>query len=232
MIPFFCFSQCDLEIINSGVGGNTTFELISRVQKDVVSQNPDWVVVMIGTNEMVNTSKMISYDAFGKNIEELIKIFHINKIGVLFVSPPPVDSVYLFERHDKNKFFDPPNFKLQTINAILKEKSEKYNTSFVDIFKYYVELGVPNHDKDKCIRNRNNSGSRDGVHPTGLGYRIIAREVFHSLQNGNKIKNGLKIICFGDSITYGINVKGEGSTKGETYPGQLKQMICEYLNQY
>ncbi|WP_372934509.1 hypothetical protein [Mariniphaga sediminis] len=34
-----------------------------------------------------------------------------------------------------------------------------------------------------------------------------------------------KIICFGDSLTFGVYMKGEGTAEGDTYPAILKQLI-------
>src|SRR5690606_13334768 len=139
--------------------------------------------------------------------------------------------IYLFERHDKNKYIDPPNSKLKTISEELESIARIYEIPFVDVFAYFDDLGIPDHEVDKYIRNINNSRARDGVHPTALGYRIIASQAYHKLVMTNfKIKKGLKIICLGDSITFGSGVYGEGTSEGETYPAQLKQMICDHLN--
>ena len=91
-------------------------------------------------------------------------------------------------------------------------------------------MGVPSHNSDSLINNVNNSGLRDGVHPTSHGYRIIAQEIFNKLLLDGKIKKDVKIICYGDSITFGVHVAGEGTTNGETYPAFLKRMIYSYFS--
>ena len=227
---FLISFQCDFYIKNKGIGGNSTSDLIARVENDVIFEKPDIVILLIGTNDMVNSHKMISFNKFSSNLDKLICLFKDNNIDVVLVSPPPVDTVYLFERHDQEKFSDPPNNKLETVSNILKTKSVENDLSFIDIFNHFKKIGVPNHDTDTLIRNTVNSGFRDGVHPTNQGYRIIAQEILKRLVNDGKIKKNVKIICFGDSITFGVHVSGEGTTTGETYPAYLKEMICNYIH--
>ena len=45
----------DTTVINAGVGGNTTRNLLKRVKKDVLAKKPDVVVMMVGTNDALNS---------------------------------------------------------------------------------------------------------------------------------------------------------------------------------
>ncbi len=220
---------CDVSILNKGIGGNNTFNLIERIESDVIAENPDLVVLLVGTNDMLNSAKMISGEKFRSNIDTLIEILKENRIEVVLMSPPPVDTVYLFERHDRKKYNVDPNRKLNTVSRIMKEKALQHRFSFVDLFQSFQQIGIPRHNTDSLIQNENNSGARDGVHPTGRGYEKIGAEVFKVLLEEKKIKKGMKIICFGDSITYGARVAGQGTASGETYPSYLKRMICQHF---
>ena len=63
LLKFLLISfQCDIEIINKGIGGNNTRDLISRVEKDVISEKPDIVIMMVGTNDMFWLPKRLPYD--------------------------------------------------------------------------------------------------------------------------------------------------------------------------
>ena len=220
----------DVEIKNKGIGGNNTIDLVKRVENDVIAEMPEIVIVLVGTNDVLNPNKMISYENYSSNLDKLIHRFEENNIDVVLVSPPPVDSVYLFNRHDHELFVEAPNKKLEKIGKILKHKALEKNLSFVDIFTHFSELGIPSHNQDNIIRNVYNSGSSDGVHPTPMGYHLIALEIFNVLVKNGKIKKQTKIVCFGDSITFGAHVKGEGTASGETYPALLSELISNYLN--
>ncbi len=41
-----------VELVNAGVGGDTVFDLLARVDRDVVARSPGAVVVFVGMNEM------------------------------------------------------------------------------------------------------------------------------------------------------------------------------------
>lgn len=42
----------DLQLVNAGRDGDMIDDLLSRVQSDVLNRNPDWVIVLIGINDV------------------------------------------------------------------------------------------------------------------------------------------------------------------------------------
>jgi lysophospholipase L1-like esterase len=55
------------------------------------------------------------------------------------------------------------------------------------------------------------------------GYKVMAAAIYQTIL-GFKPKSKT-VICFGDSITKGYRLKGEGTTEGEPYPAVLKRML-------
>ncbi len=214
------------QVINAGVAGNTSTELLARIDKDVLSLNPDLVIVMVGTNDMLNSRKMTTCNAYASNLDAIVKQLKNNNTEVLLLSPPPVDEQYLFERHDKNLFHELPNVKMDSVRNIVARTARENQVYFVDIFQEFSNLNLPKHNRDLFIMNPANSGTRDGVHPTRLGYFFIAEHVFRFLKNNSLIKKRDTVVCFGDSITKGAKVKGSGTATGETYPAYLQASIA------
>lgn len=64
------------EFVNAGVGGNKAVQLVSRFDTDVTSQNPDFVWIMVGTNDIYGD---VSPDLFSYYLNKL-KAF-CGKIG-------------------------------------------------------------------------------------------------------------------------------------------------------
>ncbi|WP_405296617.1 GDSL-type esterase/lipase family protein [Algibacter sp. Ld11] len=215
------------QVINAGVGGNTTVNLLSRLEKDVLSEKPDLVILMVGTNDMVNSRKMISYKTYRKNLKKLVKSIKKNGSDMLLMSSPRVDSVYLYERHNKALFTHAPNEKLNKTREIVSKIARKKKVHFLDIYQAFSDLNLPKHNEDLFIRNAMNSNARDGVHPTALGYRFIGELVFQYLKNNKLLDRNNKIVCFGDSITNGSGVKD----KADAYPGILTSLISAYTKQ-
>ncbi|MBU3024117.1 GDSL-type esterase/lipase family protein [Zobellia galactanivorans] len=215
------------QIRNAGVSGNTTLDLLQRLDTDVLEHRPDFVILLVGTNDMLNSKKMISYASYKNNLWEIVK--RIKEVGasVLLMSPPPVDSVYLFQRHDRRLFKEAPNVKLDTARKIVEGVAHDNGVGYLDLYQAFGKMNLPEHNKDLFFRNEGNSGAKDGVHPTALGYRFIAESVFHFLKENQFIGENKKIVCFGDSITYGSGVKNGGTVIGENYPAVLAQLIEE-----
>ena len=217
------------QVINAGVGGNNTAQLLERIDTDVLAKAPDLVILMAGTNDMINRNKILSYEAYGQNYRAIVKQLKDQGIEVLVMSSPTVDSAYVFTRHPRALFEKAsPNERLDTARQIIEQIAQDYDLHYLDLNTAFQEIGVPRHDKDLFIRNPENCGVKDGVHPTPLGYHFIAENIFHYMKRHQMIKAEMKIICFGDSITQGQGAKGKGRATGETYPGVLKGLINAY----
>lgn len=213
------------QVINTGVSGNTTLNLLERLNTDVLQQQPDLVILMVGTNDMLNSKKMISYKSYEINLRELVNKIQASGTKILLLSPPPVDSVYLFQRHDKTLFKDPPNTKLDSVRQIMQKVSIDNGLQYLDIHLSFQKRNLPEHNSDLFIRNIRNSGRPDGVHPTALGYHFIAASVFAFIKTKYESFKSRRIVCFGDSITYGSSVKQGGTVQGDSYPAVLERLI-------
>lgn len=225
VINFAVVLSSNAQVINAGVGGNSTVNLLQRLESDVLQHKPDLVILMVGTNDMLNSKKMISYQLYKNNLNKILERIKENGANVLLMSSPPVDSVYLFDRHDKELFKEAPNVKLDSARHIVASLAYENDLEYLDLFQVFQDLKLPKHNEDKYFRNEKNSGAKDGVHPTSLGYRFIAETVFECLKEKRILEEHLKIICFGDSITYGSGVKNGGTVEGENYPAVLLSLI-------
>ncbi|MBC9796477.1 SGNH/GDSL hydrolase family protein [Sinomicrobium weinanense] len=212
-------------VINSGVCGNSTRDLLNRLNNDIWQKHPDLILLMIGTNDMLNTSKMISYGEYKNNLRSLLDRIKKRNIKCVLLSPPPVDTVFLYQRHDPGMYRQHPNDKLDSIASIMKKLKDDYDFGMIDLYHLFSERKIPVHNRDPFIKNEFNSQERDGVHPTAIGYKLIAEKIYEYLLENNLVDNSINILCLGDSITYGKNVKGQGTSLGETYPAFLQKLI-------
>lgn len=213
------------QVINAGIGGNNTINLLSRIENDVINHHPDLTILMVGTNDMLNSRKMISFQDYADNLNQIVKMLQYKEIEVILMSPPPVDSSYLFLRHNKNLFNLTPNEKLDSLSQIIEKIAFENNVLFLDLHNIFTDLNLPIHNEDLFIRNLKNSNAADGVHPTSLGYHFIAENVFQFLKENDLIKAHMKIVCFGDSITRGSGSKGSETEICENYPSFLSNKI-------
>ncbi len=217
----------DVEIYNLGVAGNTSANLLARIDRDVVAMHPDLTIVMVGTNDMLNSRKVVSYEDYEKNLTILINKIKATGSQVMLLSAIPADSEYLFERHDKSKYAGHPSEVMAAARDIVQELSLRFDCHFVDLFGEFSSRGLPNHNEDIYIRNEKNSRVKDGVHPTAEGYQLMGEIIWDFIEKNNLQTKYKKIICFGDSITKGSGASGAGTVTGKNYPSYLNQKFNE-----
>ena len=75
-------------IVNKGIAGDTSADLLGRIESDVIAENPDLVILMVGTNDMLNSSKMLSYEEYASNLTEIVRRLKKSEMEVLLLSPP------------------------------------------------------------------------------------------------------------------------------------------------
>ncbi len=215
------------EVLNCGVGGNTTVNMLERVDADVVAVKPDLTIIMVGTNDMLNSKKLVPVEEYEKNYTELIRRVKSCGSQVLLLSSLPADSEYLGNRHDVSKYSAHPTELLANVRDIVERLAEQNDCYFFDLHGVFTSMGLPKHNEDLYIRNVANSGVEDGVHPTALGYKLIGESVWGFLTENNLHTKFKKIACFGDSITNGSGAKGVGTVTGENYPSYLNTKLNE-----
>lgn len=212
-------------VINKGVAGNNTNDLLKRFNEDVLAQSPDLVIMMAGTNDMVNSKKMLSYHQYRENYAEIVKKLTAGKIKVVLMSSLPVDTGYLFQRHQKQLYKQDPNVRMDSVRKITKQLAKVNNQYFIDMNKAFKSVNSPNRTKESLIINEANMHIADGLHPTAEGYQYMATIIYKFLKKQCLLKKDMKIICFGDSITYGSYMKGAGTVTGDTYPSVLQTLL-------
>lgn len=205
-------------IVNAGVSGNTSNNLLKRIDTDCLAHKPTLTIMMIGTNDF-NNGKYVPPDKFRANLRDLSDKITGSGSKLMLMTILPFYEPYLLTRHPA-EFFQPegPTGKRTAMNAIIKEVAAEKSASFFDIGILFEKVGKIGTDADSLLRNEANSKKTDGVHPTQNGYRFLALAVSQHIQYMQLPVE--RIVCFGDSIT-----RGDGSVDGESYPAYLKKLL-------
>ena len=74
--------------IPAGVGGNTSREMLARLDKDVLSKKPDWLLLSCGVNDV--WGRGISLDTFKTNITSIVDQAQAAGIKVMILPPTPI----------------------------------------------------------------------------------------------------------------------------------------------
>lgn len=206
------------EVINAGVGGHRSSQLLKRLDRDVLTKQPSVVVLMVGTNDRLNSGGFIDIKDYRKNVNTLIDQIQSGGAKVLLMTPPPCIPELLFSRHDPKKFKDQsPVERMQEVRSVLLEISQKRKIPLIDFHHYLIDHNIADAKKTSVLRNPANSGIKDGVHLTPAGYQLLAKLVAEKLA-AEKLDT-TKVICFGDSLT-------QGSAK-VNYPAYLREILAK-----
>ena len=147
----FCF-------LNRGVGGEGTAELCARVQKDVVDEQPDYVVLEVGINDVwrrFSRGEEVTPDAFRANYTYLVDTIMATGAKLFLIQP------YALKMGDKQRFRP----FLAKFNEIIREIAAERRLPLIPTDEIF--MGVT-QDIDPA------QFSTDGVHPTHRGCRYIA----------------------------------------------------------
>lgn len=149
-----------IEVLNTGIGGNTVRHLDQRWDADVLAHDPDWLVVMIGINDVWRMFDSRGVGAvmpheFLRTYEHFLSRGPKGLKGLVLMSPFYVQ---------KNRA-DPMRARMDEYGAIVKAIAERRGALFVDIqaaldreMETQVYIGL----------------AGDRVHPTELGHWVLA----------------------------------------------------------
>jgi lysophospholipase L1-like esterase len=157
------YPDLGIRVVNMGNSGNNVRDLQTRWQTDVLDLKPDWLSVMIGTNDVWRQFDLprqpethVLPDEYERTLDTLIAQAAPTVPGLVlmtpfYIEPNPADAM---------------RARMDEYGAIVRRLSEKHGTLFADtqaafdavLTTYYpATLGW------------------DRVHPTQVGHMVIAR---------------------------------------------------------
>lgn len=163
------YPEMHLRIVNMGIGGNQCRDLEARWQTDVFDQNPDWVSVLIGINDVWRQfdspeikEQHVSPEDFRTCYERLIKSTLPRVKGMILMTP-------YFMEPNRN---DPMRRRMDEYGAITKELAEKYHLTLVDLQAGWDKLFQHMHPMNIAW---------DRVHPNQTGCMYIAKQFLSAI---------------------------------------------------
>jgi lysophospholipase L1-like esterase len=172
------------EMINSGVRGWKSSDLLANLEGVCLRYDPDIVTIMIGTNDHAiyqgNELPAISVVDFEANLTKIVRTIrgrrteggdrHIPKI--ILMTPPFVAT------HTNVAGTQASQARLTEYCRAIKKISERENTGFVDVNVITGnEVGWDDRTFFDQYTDRN-----DGVHLNSLGHSVIAPYIFRAVQ--------------------------------------------------
>lgn len=143
-------------LVNRGIGGQTTPQMLERFDDDVVALGPKVVVILAGTNDIAGNTGKTSLDQIMANIAKMAQKANKQNISVVLCTLLPAAP------YPWNPSVNPAE-KIIALNKKIKAYAAKNNFGFCDYYSVTV-------DADKRLKKE---FSGDGVHPNKKGYKAM-----------------------------------------------------------
>lgn len=164
------YPELGIRVVNMGTSGNTVLDLEKRWQTDVLDLKPDWLSIMIGTNDVWRQFDLprqpethVLPDVYEATLDALVRQTLPALKGAVLMTP-----FYL----EPNRA-DAMRARMDGYGAIVKALAAKHGTLFVDTqaaFDAVLESYYPA------------TLAWDRVHPNPMGQMVLARAFLNVLE--------------------------------------------------
>lgn len=163
------YPELNVQVINRGVGGDTSAQLLERWQEDVLDLRPDLISILIGVNDAwrhfdghAAINDLIDVEGFKGNCRKMIRSGLDLGAGMFVMSP------FMLELNTA----DPLGSMVRQYAAAAREVAAEFHLPFVDLQAAF----------DQALSRRYTCNfSPDRIHPNEAAHMIILREMWRTL---------------------------------------------------
>lgn len=161
------------ELVGAGIGGNKIYDLFLRMDKDVLAEHPDVVVIWVGVNDVWHKASFgtgTDYDKFGIFYNAVVKKIQATGAKVIVVTPAAIG--------EKTDYSNAQDGDLNQYSAWIRKYAADNQLGLVDLRKTFHEYSVANNPSNK------ESGilTYDRVHLNDKGNMHVAEEMWKVIQ--------------------------------------------------
>lgn len=159
--PEYLPASSSLNLINRGIPGQNTTQMLLRFEDDVIALKPAAVVILGGTNDLrayVGDPAAAGPDMIermARNVTAMADIAQGRGVKVILCAVPPVGTDHVKLARDPGT--------IVKVNAWLRSFAQSRDLPFVD---YHAVLANATEDLPSRL-------SVDGIHPNADGYRLM-----------------------------------------------------------
>lgn len=153
--------------IPAGVGGNTSANMLARLDSDVLSKKPDWMTLSCGVNDVWHGRDGVALDPYEKNITSIVDQAQAAGIKVVILTATPIGEDL---DNSANKLLAPYNDFLRKFAADRHLPLADENQAYQDAIK-----AAPAAPGTRVLTHD------DGVHPDSSGHIVMAKTLLAAL---------------------------------------------------
>jgi len=172
--------RCRFQIFNAGVGSNSAREAMARMDRDVLSNDPDWILLEFGgnNNDPSDPARVVPPAEFQTHLAHFRERLPA-KTRVLVITFPPVFTAW-------HIYWKDPRYR----EYLERTEAEMGIDRYVEITRQFAaENHYPLFDLNQVLTKliRVNDHDRytlpDGVHLTSVGNAVLADGIFQLLRS-------------------------------------------------
>lgn len=174
------YSECNIQVIGAGVGGNKVPDLLKRLDRDVLSKQPDVVMIYIGINDVWHWTRPhpvtkekregTTAEAYEKGLRSMIDQIQTAVADVILCTPTVIG--------EQLGGVNPDDARLNQYAAICRSVAKDTGANFLDLRKVFVDY-LTAHNTGNLKRG---VLTADSVHMNDAGNRLIAQQVCELLR--------------------------------------------------
>lgn len=164
------------ELIGAGIGGNKVYDLFLRMEEDVLSKNPDVVIIYVGVNDVWHKQSSgtgTDADKFEKFYAAIIKKLQEKNIKIVMCTPAVIG-----ERTD---FTNQLDGDLNKYSNIIRGVAQKNSIPLIDLRKAFLDYNIQFNKENKEFGIL----TTDRVHLNDEGNKIVAEEMWKVIKAMN-----------------------------------------------
>ncbi len=160
--------EIGVRVINMGTSGHTVRDLAGRWQSDVLNLRPDWVSVMIGTNDVWR-----QFDSPNSPEGHVLPAEYARTLNALVTRTlPAVKGMVLLTPFYLEPRSDAMRARMDDYGAMVRQTAEAHGTLFVDTQAAFD--AVLAHVDPAALAG-------DRIHPSVTGHMVLARALLNAL---------------------------------------------------
>lgn len=150
-----------IKACNRGIGGDTSTNLLARLQNDILEVKPTVISILIGIND--------TWRRYDSNMPTSIQKFESNIRGIMDISKKHVERIILLEPFLISSNPETSCFRedLDPKINMLRKLAVEYKTYYIPLDGIFAELSIMENPQ---------KFSQDSVHPTVEGNKVIAKQ--------------------------------------------------------
>jgi isoamyl acetate esterase len=161
------------EFVGAGISGNKVYDLYLRLENDVLSKNPDVVIIFVGVNDVWHKRSYgtgTDADKFEKFYIAIIKKLQEKNIKAVLCTPAAIG--------EKTDYSNELDGDLNNYSTIIRSLAKKNNLPIVDLRNTFLEYNKKYNAENK------EAGilTSDRVHLNEKGNQVVAEEMWKVLK--------------------------------------------------